>query len=105
MKVLLLLLLAVSASCSSAEPVAEPSPAPPPTQVTGLITELVFDGDQLLSLVVESRDGSVEVLIDAEHDYGFNLRHLEQHRTKEQPVLIHLESRDDSLYATDILDA
>ncbi len=105
MKVLTLLLVALSAACSSAEPATSPSATPAPTQVTGLITELVFDGDQLLSLSVESRDGPVEVLIDGEHNYGFNLKHLEQHRTKEQPVLIYVEGRDDSLYATDILDA
>ena len=70
-----------------------------------MITDLTYDGDQLASFVVESPAGSFDILIDPEHDYGFNLKHLEQHRTKELPVQVFLEVRDGGLYAADILDA
>jgi hypothetical protein len=103
-RILLVIALAAGVSCSSAEP-SGTGPGAAPTQVTGLITELTYEGEQMTSLVVESREGSVEILIDPEYDYGFNLDHLEKHRTKGQPVQVALESRDDGLYAVDILDA
>jgi len=105
MKVLLLLVVVLSASCGSADPAAEPSSTPPPTQVIGLITGLEYEGDQLVSMSVESRDDSYDILIDPEFDYGFNLKHLESHRTDELPVAVDIDARDDGLYAVGILDA
>lgn len=99
---LAILVLAVSCG-TSAGPEAQRTP--PPRQVTGIITELRFDGDQLLSFLVESRDATHEILIDPERDYGFNLRHLRSHRDQELPVLVQLETREGDLYAVEILDA
>ena len=94
-------------SCTATEPAPDPSlsPSPPPSEVTGLITKLTYDGEQLTSFVVESGESSVEILIDPEHDYGFNLDHLEQHRDKEQPVLVTIDARGEALYAVEINDA
>ncbi|MGH2711416.1 MAG: hypothetical protein ACRDH9_09470 [Actinomycetota bacterium] len=79
--------------------------SPPPDQVTGVITELQFDGDQLTRFDVEAFDGTYEIFIDPERDYGFNLGHLRSHKSGQLPVLVHLEARDGDLYALDILDA
>ena len=107
MRIVLVLLLAAAMSCTAAEPAPDPrpSPSPPPSEVSGLITELTYDGDQLASFVVESEESSFEILIDPEHEYGFNLKHLEQHRDKELPVLVTIDVRDDGLYAVEINDA
>jgi len=102
---LLVIVLATTVSCGSAEPSADPSPSPAPSEVTGLITETIYEGEQMTSFVVESREGSVEILIDLERDYGFNLKHLDLHRDQELPVQVPVESRDGRLYAVDVLDA
>ncbi len=100
------ILLVVGVSCSEAEPVpAIPPSSPPVSQVTGLITETHYEGEQMTRFVVESREGSFEILIDLEHDYGFDLKHLEEHRTEELPVTVSLAARDGDLYAVDIVDA
>jgi hypothetical protein len=104
-RALLVILLAACVSCASAEPAADPSTGSPPSQVTGLITETSYEGEQMTSFVVESREGPVEILIDPERDYGFNLQHLEQHRSQELPVQVPVESKDGGLYAVDVLDA
>ena len=106
MRHLLVILLAASVSCGSPEPAADPSPSPaPPSEVTGLITETIYEGEQMTSFVVETREGSFEILLDPERDYGFNLKHLDVHRKQELPVQVPLESRDGALYAVDVLDA
>lgn len=91
--------------CSEPPMLVGQSPEPPPTQVIGLITELEYEGDQLVSMSIESRDDSHDILIDPEFDYGFNLKHLESHRTDELPVAVDIDARDDGLYAVGILDA
>ena len=100
----LLSLLILAVGCS-AEPGATSPSAPPPDQVTGVITDLRFEGDDLVSFVVEARDSTYEILIDPERDYGFNLKHLTVHQEDQLPVLVELESRDGDLYAVEILDA
>lgn len=105
MRSLLAILLVLGVSCSEAEPAADPSPSPPPTEVTGLITETTYDGEQMTSFEVESSEGTFEILIDPERDYGFNLKHLDVHRKQELPVQVPVESRDGALYAVDVLDA
>jgi hypothetical protein len=91
--------------CSEPPMLVGRSPEPPPTQVTGLITETIYEGEQMTSFVVESREGTFEILLDPERDYGFNLKHLDLHRNQELPVQVPLESRDGALYAVDVLDA
>jgi hypothetical protein len=100
----IVLILVATVSCTAADPAFDPSPTPPPAEITGLITDLEYDGEQLTSFVVEARGDSFEILIDPERDYGFNLKHLEQHLTEELPVQVALESKSGGLYAVDILD-
>ena len=105
------MVVALAVSCGGSEPNPDPSPSPSPSpspapsEVTGLIAELTYRGKQLTSFVVESPEGPVEILIDPDHDYGFNLKHLEEHREEELPVHVTLESREGGLYALDIQDA
>ena len=97
-----ILILILAASCGGeATPVADPSPG----RVTGLITEVRFDGDEVVSFVLETRDESHDLLIDPEYDYGFNLRHLEVHRKQELPVHVEIVPVEGSLYAHEVLDA
>jgi hypothetical protein len=96
------LILILAASCGgAAAPVADPSPG----RVTGLITEVRFDGDEVVSFVLETRDESHDLLIDPEYDYGFNLRHLEVHRQQELPVHVEIVPVEGALYAHEVLDA
>ena len=101
----LILILTLAASCSGeAAPAADPS-GPPPGRVTGLIAEVRFDGDEVVSFVLETRDESHDLLIDPEYDYGFNLRHLETHRKQELPVHVEMVLLEGALHAHEILDA
>lgn len=105
LRLTLILTLILAAACGGeATPSADPSTSPP-GQVTGLITEVRFDGDEGVGFVVEARDASHDLLIDPEYDYGFNLRHLEEHRTMELPVHVEIASLEGRLYAHEILDA
>jgi hypothetical protein len=98
----LTLILILAASCGSeATPVTDPSPG----RLTGLITEVRFDGDDVVSFVLETRDESHDLLVDPEYDYGFNLRHLEVHRKQELPVHVEIVSVEGALYAHEVLDA
>jgi hypothetical protein len=101
----LAVVLALGTACSSqpgTHTISEPVPL---GDVTGLITELHFNGDQLQSFVLETREDSYEILIDPERDYGFNLKHLTSHRDQELPVLVETETRNGAHYAVAILDA
>lgn len=100
-----LALLVFLAACGGGGGSASDVPTPPPDQVTGVITELQFDGDKLIEFDVETFEDTFEILIDPDHDYGFNLNHLRSHRDQQLPVLVDLESRDGDLYAVNILDA
>ena len=93
------------AACGGAGEGMSERPSPPPEQVTGVITEMRFDGERVVGFEVETVARSFEILIDPERDYGFNLKHLEVHRDQQLPVQVDLESRDGKLYAVDILDA
>ncbi|HEX2030904.1 MAG TPA: hypothetical protein VHL78_05825 [Actinomycetota bacterium] len=92
--------LVLAVGCGGSEP------APPPERVTGLITEIARDaGGTIESFVVRQGARSFDVRIDPARDYGFDLEHLEEHRTQELPVLVRLRERDGALYAVEILDA
>lgn len=99
----LTLVLALAAACGGeATPSEDPAP---PANVTGLITEVTFQGDEVVAFVVQAREDTYELLIDPEYDYGFNLVHLEKHREKELPVHVEISLQSGELYAHEILDA
>ena len=100
-----LALLVLLAACGGSGGSASDRPAPPPDQVTGVIIEMRYDGEQLVEFDLETVAETFAILIDPDHDYGFNLNHLRSHRDQQLPILVDLESRDGDLYAVNILDA
>jgi hypothetical protein len=103
----LTLVLVLATACGGGNsPAAEPSaPVSPPANVTGLISEVRFEGEEVVGFVVEAREESYDLLIDPEYDYGFNLKHLEKHRVDELPVFVEISVQEGTLYAHEILDA
>jgi hypothetical protein len=101
--ILLAGLVLLTACAGEASPNAEPTPAP--QKVTGLITELRSEGGRFVSMVIETRQATHEILIDPARDYGFGLDHLQVHADDRLPVFVEVEERDGALYAVSILDA
>ncbi len=78
----------------------------PLSSVTGLITAIEPPEGDIESFTVDSEaEGEVEVFIDRDLDYGFDLHHLHEHLETGDPVVVELETRDGVLYATSIEDA
>lgn len=77
-----------------------------PDQVTGLITEVeAHMGKHVTAFTLESEEGeSYDISIASKVDYGFNLKHLIEHRDKKDPVSVTLEERSGTLYALSIDD-
>jgi len=99
----LALALALAGACGNGS--AE-EPVPPPSRAEGLITEITPSAGEPEIFVLETRgDGSLEVLIAEDVDYGFDLEHLREHMDEDLPVIVELEERDGKTYATTIEDA
>jgi hypothetical protein len=100
MRILLATALIISAACGDARPDEAPQSA------TGLIVEIRRDEGRIAAFTVETRDDSrYDIAIDPELDYGFDLEHLQFHLDQQLPVLVRIDERDGTLYATEILDA
>ena len=89
-----LLLLAVA--CGN-EPVV-------PDRLTGVVTEVRPSSGAVEAFTVETTFEAYEILIDPRRDYGFDLRHLDDHRATGDPVVVRVEQRDDAAYALSIED-
>ena len=77
-----------------------------PRRVTGLIVEIRRDGGAIRTFTVETRDHRrYEIALEPNRDYGFRLEHLQVHLDQQLPVLVRIDERDGTLYATEILDA
>lgn len=75
-----------------------------PTEVTGTIEAVTRRADRVERFSVRA-DGRTYVLeTPADVDYGFDLRHLDEHRTTGAPVRCTVERRGDRLVATAIDD-
>ncbi len=77
-----------------------------PDRVTGIITEVeAHMGKHVTAFTLESEEGKTyEISIASKVDYGFNLKHLIEHRDKKDPVSVTLEERSGTLYAMSIDD-
>jgi len=96
------LALALAGACGNG---SGEEPVPPPSRVEGLITEITPSEGEPESFVVETQeDGSFEVLITEDVDYGFDLAHLREHMDGELPVRVRLEERDVGAVALQIED-
>ena len=101
----LILSLAVACGGQASPAATEAPPAPVPDNLTGLISEIRYEGDKMSAFVVETRKDSYDLLIDPGFDYGFNLKHLEKHKAQSLPVTVEVVTREGMAYAHDIFDA
>ena len=78
---------------------------PIPERITGVVTEVRPTTGPVRDFSVEGAFGTFEVRIDPDRDYGFDLRHLEEHRDTGDPVIVRLEDRGGQAFARSIEDA
>jgi hypothetical protein len=74
-------------------------------RVKGFIIAIEEEGGRPAAFTVETDAGPVRILIDEDADYGFDLCHLEQHRTEALPVSVEVVERDGEKVALRIDDA
>ena len=104
--VAVVLVFALAAACG---PAAEEETSTDPTaelsEVTGPIVAIDPPEGTIESFTVDSETKEdVEVYIDPERDYGFDLNHLHEHLETGDPVEVQLVLEDDVLYAISIED-
>ena len=80
-------------------------PEPPPSELTGVITRVEGQGDEVTAFTLEAGLQRYRVRIDPLRDYGFPLSHLREHERDGQPVRCELDERAGELYALTIEDA
>jgi hypothetical protein len=74
-------------------------------RVKGFIIAIEEEGGNPTAFTVDTDEGPVRILIDKKIDYGFDLRHLEQHRTEALPVSVEVAERHGQKVALQIYDA
>ena len=75
-------------------------------RIEGLISSIEEQGDgRPVAITVESDDGSRRILLADDVDYGFDLKHLEEHREQKLPVSVKVQERNDRTVALKIEDA
>ena len=77
----------------------------PPSELVGVIVDLDEPGGRVSSFTLRNGGRTYEVFVAADVDYGFDLRHLREHREGGDPVRCRLEDRGGRLYALAIADA
>jgi len=73
-------------------------------EVSGSIGELRPSVEAIESFTIQSGGEEVELFVADDVEYGFDLRHLDQHRRDGLPVRCEVERRDGRLYALTIVD-
>lgn len=73
--------------------------------MNGFVIAIEEEDGRPPAFIVETDAGPVRILIDEEEDHGFDLRHLEQHRTEALPVSVEVVERDGEKVARRIDDA
>jgi hypothetical protein len=56
------------------------------------------------AITVEAESGPERILVDPERDYGFDLGHLEEHRSRAEPVIVKVREREGPDVALSIED-
>ena len=104
MKAVSLVLAALALAAGAAGCGESDEPVPP--AAVGVITAIEGDGSDVRSFTLETEDdGTLDVFIAADVDYGFDLAHLHEHQTTGDPVRCTLEEREGRAYALEIVDA
>ena len=70
----------------------------------GTVAEVTVENGRVAGLDLETEDGVVDISIDTERDYGFDLFHLREHRASGDPVVIETAEVDGELVALSIED-
>jgi hypothetical protein len=77
----------------------------PPAELVGAIVEVQSEKGSVVSFTLDAGGETHAIYIAKDVDYGFDLRHLHEHRTTGEPVRCTLEERGERLYALEIADA
>jgi hypothetical protein len=77
----------------------------PPAELVGAIVEVQSENGSVVSFTLDAGGETHAIYIAKDVDYGFDLRHLHEHRTTGEPVRCALEERGERLYALEIADA
>ena len=77
----------------------------PPAELVGAIVEVQSDNGSVVSFTLDAGGEIHTIYIAEDVNYGFDLRHLHEHRTTGEPVRCTLEERGERLYALEIADA
>ena len=96
----------VTAGCGANGEEPEPQSSEPPSQLTGVITDV--DAESLTEVegfTLRSDGETYEIFIAPDADLGVPPAHLNEHSISGDPVIVELETRDGRLYALSILDA
>jgi hypothetical protein len=99
---LLVVLLASGAISGCARETAQEKA---PSELVGVIVEVEEDAGNVTAFTLEVDGDRYTIFVAEEVEYGFDLRHLHEHRSTGEPVRCTLEERGDRLYALQILDA
>lgn len=71
----------------------------------GQIVRVDEQAGVVVGFSLKTSDGSRQIRIDGQRDYGFPLTHLHEHQASGDPVRCTAEDRDGQLYAVLIEDA
>jgi hypothetical protein len=71
----------------------------------GTIAAIEEEEGEIVSFTLAGAEVTLEVFIDPQVEYGFDLAHLKEHEASAEPVRCTLAERDGRAYALAILDA
>jgi hypothetical protein len=75
-------------------------------RVEGLISSIEDQGHgRAVAITVENDDGPHRILLPEDIDYGFDLKHLAEHRDQREPVSVKVQERNGRDVALKIEDA
>lgn len=78
---------------------------PPPPEAEGLVIEVrPGEGEPEVFVLETQDDGTLEIAVADDIDYGFDLEHLREHMDGALPVRVKLEERDGETVALTIED-
>ena len=73
-------------------------------RVEGLISKIEEQDGRPTAFTVTADGGETEILIAEDIDYGFDLKHLEEHRDQKLPVSVKVQERNGRKVALKIED-
>ena len=78
-----------------------------PEEVTGVVTKVQSSGlTEVEQFTVRTESGELyDIRVDEETELAFPPAHLNEHRVSGEPVVVELENRSGTLYATLVDDA